>query len=196
MKKVGIFAGTFDPIHNGHLDFAEKALAQGDLDKIYFLPEPRPRRKQGVRALEHRQGMIEVAIKNHPHLGLIKLEQARFTPHETLPVLRGRFANKQIVLLFGDDVIQHIAQWPSIEELVDSVELLIAVRKTNTQSVHERMMHLAEVKRLRFRYHITESSSPAVASSTIRQHIRSGQGRVDNIPPAVISYIRSHRLYR
>jgi nicotinate-nucleotide adenylyltransferase len=128
LKKFGVFAGTFDPLHNGHLAFARQALRSG-LDKVYFLPEPRPRRKQGVRALEHRQGMIEVAIQDDTRLGLIKLEQARFTPYETLPVLQQRFPNAEIVLLFGDDVLRHIADWPRIAELADSVRLLIATRR-------------------------------------------------------------------
>ncbi|MCA9332160.1 adenylyltransferase/cytidyltransferase family protein, partial [Candidatus Saccharibacteria bacterium] len=52
MKKVGIYAGSFDPIHKGHIALAEQAIQQCGQDKVFFMVEPRPRRKQGVKALE------------------------------------------------------------------------------------------------------------------------------------------------
>src|SRR5258708_1287895 len=91
VKKIPIFAGTFDPVHEGHLAFAQAALEEG-LEKVMFLVEPRPRRKQGVRALEHRTAMVQLAIADEPQLSTIVLEQARFSVNETLPVLRARFS--------------------------------------------------------------------------------------------------------
>lgn len=193
-RKIGIFAGTFDPIHSGHLAFADLALRQG-LDRVYFLPEPRPRRKQGVRALEHRLAMIHVAIKDNPKLGSIKLEQARFTPHETLPLLQERFSGSQIVLLFGDDVIAHIADWPHIADLVSSVELLVAVRHHNHQKLIKTFTILRQTSGLGFTYRLVEPNMHTIASSQIRAHLRAGIPD-SHILPDVADYIIKHRLYR
>lgn len=196
VKRIGIYGGTFDPIHVGHMAFAEYALTQG-IDMVYFLPEPRPRRKQGVRALEHRIAMIQVAIQDNPKLGVIQLEHARFTPHETLPILTRRFPGTQLVLLFGDDVMSHIASWPHIDELVGGVELLVALRDdTSEAGIHQRFRTLAEVSGLNFSYKISQVAHTTVSSSDVRLRLRNGEQPTDVVPAAVMAYIRKTRLYR
>src|SRR5687768_15392849 len=98
LKKVGIYAGTFDPVHEGHLAFAREAAAQYGLDKVFFLVEPNPRRKQGVKALEHRNEMVQLAIRSEKLFASILLEQHRFTVTETMPVLRSRFKNSELYM--------------------------------------------------------------------------------------------------
>lgn len=193
MKQIGIYGGTFDPIHNGHLAFAQAALDTG-LEKVMFLVEPRPRRKQGVRAFEHRLGMVQLAIADRPKMGSIIVDQARFTPHETLPLLQNRFKGYQLVLLFGDDVIAHIGEWPHVEELVASVELMIAVRHGNVQALEETFKTIHKTRNLKFRRQFVDPNCPDVSSSSIRQQLRKREQPTD-IPESVWRYIRSHRLY-
>lgn len=193
-QRIGVFAGTFDPVHNGHMAFASMALDQG-LDKVYFLPEPRPRRKQGVRALEHRLAMINLAIASNPKFGSIKLQHARFTPHETLPVLQERFKGARLVLLFGDDVIAHIADWPNIAELVESVEIMVAVRHHNQQKLIDKFNILHQTSGLEFRYTLIEPKQHTMSSSIIRTHLKSGAKDVA-LPSGVADYIHCHRLYK
>jgi nicotinate-nucleotide adenylyltransferase len=195
MKRVGVYAGTFDPVHVGHVAFAECALEHG-LDMVYFLPEPRPRRKQGVRALEHRVGMIEAAIQSHPRLGVIHLKQARFTPHETLPILHRRFPGAEITLLFGDDVLTHIASWPLVEKLVSSVDLLIATRNENRGEIDRKFAALSSVSGLEFSHQIINAPHNHVSSSAVRGKLRAGDRQVEHLPAAVADYIKQHRLYR
>lgn len=193
MSKVGIFAGTFNPIHDGHLAFAQAALDAG-LEKVWFLVEPRPRRKQGVRALEHRQAMVGLAIETNPKFGQIILEQARFTPHETLPILQARFNGRDLVLLFGDDVLSHIADWPHVEKLIDSVELMIGLRKTESQKMLHSMKYLEKSRGFSFRYTCLYPDKPLVSSSRLRLALKKRQS-VTTVPPAVLDYIRKKRLY-
>lgn len=193
MKKIGIYAGTFDPIHNGHLAFAQAALNAG-LEKVMFLVEPRPRRKQGVRALEHRLAMVQLAIKDHPGMGSIMLEQARFTPHETLPVLQNRFKGYQLVLLFGDDVITHIAHWPHVEELVSSVELMIAARQNDEANLNHMFKSFETARHLYFAYQFVDPQCSHISSTKIREQLKKRLQPPD-LPEGIWSYIRSHRLY-
>ena len=66
VKRIGIFAGTFDPVHKGHISFALQAIEAAGLDEVVFLPEPRPRHKQSVTDQSHRIAMINLAIKAYP----------------------------------------------------------------------------------------------------------------------------------
>ncbi len=193
MKKVGIFSGTFDPIHEGHLAFARAALDAG-LEKIWFIVEPRPRRKQGVRAMEHRRAMVNLTIKNEKKFGQIILEQARFTPHETIPVLQARFKGRRLVLLFGSDVLGHIAHWPHIQQLASSVDLLIASRQKDEKSVRDTLHKLEKTRSLHFIYEFVRPDKSDVSSSKIRLAIKKGQTPMD-LPHQVAAYIEREKLY-
>lgn len=193
MKKIGIFAGTFDPIHEGHLAFAKEALQQG-LEKVMFLVEPRPRRKQGVRAFEHRVAMVQLAVAEEPAMGSIVLEQARFTVHETLPILQQRFKGRQLVLLFGDDVVSHIAHWPHVDSLIESTEFLIASRHEQPDQLKATMVTLEQTRHLQFRYRIIHLAYEHVASSAIRLQLKRRK-QPAGLPTSVYDYISKHRLY-
>lgn len=191
--RIGIYAGTFDPIHNGHLAFANEALKTG-LDKVLFLVEPRPRRKQGVRALEHRHNMVELAIKDEPKFGAIALGQARFNVQETLPVLQALFPDYTLVFLFGDDVISHIAHWPHRLELLEQTELLVAVRHHKRAELKQTFKTLQQTTGVAFTYFMVEPNAPDIASSKIRLQIRRKHDTPD-IPASVAGYIKKKRLY-
>ncbi|MES2971770.1 MAG: adenylyltransferase/cytidyltransferase family protein [Patescibacteria group bacterium] len=192
-KRIGIFAGTFDPVHAGHLAFAEEALKNG-LEKVMFLPEPRPRRKQGVRALEHRVAMVQLSIAENPRLGTIILEQARFTPHETLLLLQARFVGYQLVLLFGDDVISHIAHWPHVETLLTATELLIASRHEDAKLLQANLEALEQARALKFRYRIVYPDQEHISSSALRLKLKHGH-TVSDLPQSVKKYIDQNKLY-
>lgn len=197
MKQIGIFAGTFDPIHNGHLAFAQKALEQG-LEKVMFLPEPRPRRKQGVHALEHRIAMVQLAVAREAAFGVIQLEQPKFTPLETLPALQARFKGYELALLFGDDVINHmvdhIADWPHIKNLAESAHLIIATRHENQAELQQKIESLKADYGLPFMYTFVEPGHTQTSSSTIRQAAKKQQ-ILRGLPDAVGAYIVAHNLY-
>ncbi len=195
MKRVGIYSGTFDPIHAGHLAFAREALAACKLDKVFFLCEPRPRRKQGVKAFEHRVHMVQLAIADDKRLGSIILEQARFTPHKTLPVLQARFKNAELYMLMGDDLLTHFAEWPHVEELLQNIKFVVGVRDdTKMSTVRERLKLIEKTKGIAFRCQLFKSKESSLNSSKLRLELRKGQ-RPEGLPIAVQAYINKHDLY-
>lgn len=177
--------------------FARKALEAG-LEKVFFLVEPRPRRKQGVRAFEHRVAMVQLAIRNESRFGAILLEQARFTPHETLPVLKERFHGYELVFLFGDDVmgymVDHIAAWPHIDELAKSASLLIAARNQQQTELDRKLGLLRKHHDLPFKYGFVEPGVETLSSSKIRLAIKRKE-TVTGLPQSVLEYIRKNNLY-
>jgi nicotinate-nucleotide adenylyltransferase len=195
VKKVGIFAGTFDPVHDGHIKFAKSALSHG-LDKVFLLVEPRPRRKQGVKSLQHRFAMAKIATEKHDGVGVILLEQARFTPRETLPALQKRFQGAEVVFMFGDDVISrmvdNLPEWPYVEELLESSKLLIASRHYEKEVLSSRLKDLSEYG-LNIDYDFVDCSHDS-SSSKIRLAIKNGDNP-DGLNKDVRSYIDDNGLY-
>lgn len=198
MNRIGILAGTFDPIHEGHINFARSALKLEDVDKIFFLVEPRPRRKQGVRSLEHRQAMAKLALQNENGTGMIELGQARFSVLKTLPLLQARFKGKRLALLFGDDVIkgmvEHMADWPHVEQLAQNTDLIIAARHHDQTELSAQLKMLKNDYKLGFRYQYVDPKRTDVSSSKIRLALKHGQ-TPNGLPKKVLNYIKKHRLY-
>lgn len=194
MKKVGIYSGTFDPVHEGHVGFATAALEQCSLDKVFFLVEPRPRRKQGVKALEHRNAMVELAIKSHKKLGNIRLEQQRFTTVDTLPVLQERFKGAELFMLMGDDMLAHFADWPHVEQLAESITFIIGVRKYTKAEVERLVSIIQKTRGFVLRHQLFQAPEADCASSKIRLRIKRGQ-TPDGLHPDVLRYIAKNGLY-
>lgn len=193
-KRIGIYSGTFDPVHEGHLAFAHEAMEQAGLDKVFFLVEPRPRRKQGVKAFEHRFQMVQLSIKDEPNFGAIMLEQQRFTATDTLPILTERFKGAELYMLMGDDMLSHFADWPHVEKLMSSVQFVIGLRHLDAKEVRRRVDLVQRTRGLAMQYRQFQAPEPVYASSKIRAAIRRGQ-QPAGILPAVQAYIESERLY-
>src|SRR4051812_33685276 len=128
MPRIGIYAGTFDPVHAGHVTFALQAMEAAGLDKVYFLPERRPRNKQHVEHFGHRVAMLKRAAQPHPQFEVLELVDVSFSVERTLPKLRQQFADDELVFLFGSDVVVSLQSWPKSELLLKDNELVIGLR--------------------------------------------------------------------
>lgn len=194
MKKVGIYSGTFDPVHEGHLAFARAALEKQNLDKVFFLVEPRPRRKQGVKAFEHRSAMVRLATAKEPKFGNIILQQQRFTSTETLPVLRRRFRGAKLYMLMGDDWLAHFGSWPQVDQLVNGVEFIIGLKQQSKETVEHQIEALRQTKGLDMRYQLLSVDLPSYSSSKIKRSLRAGH-TPQGLPASVLEYIIREGLY-
>ncbi|HSX00256.1 MAG TPA: adenylyltransferase/cytidyltransferase family protein [Patescibacteria group bacterium] len=195
MARIGIFSGTFDPVHNGHLAFALAAVQAGLVARVVFLPEPKPRAKQQVTPLPHRSAMLRQALVSYPTLESLELNGDRFSAVETLPQLADLFPGDQLSLLLGSDVVETFAyRWPGLERLLGTMELLIAVRSRETRrQVEGQMRSLQQVYGgVTLRYSFVDVAKHSdVASSQIRDAL----GVMPALPPEVTGYINRHGLY-
>ena len=195
MKRIGIFSGTFDPIHNGHIAFAHEALKKAQLDKIFFMVEPSPRRKQGVRGLEHRINMVQLALKHEPQFATIALDHSQFDAATTLPLLQARFKGAELYMLMGDDMLlTHFIAWPHVEGLIEAVNFLIGARLASAETVSQHIKQIEKTKGVQFHYKIIKAKHTNVSSGSVRNVLRKGQNCPD-IDPVVADYISQHQLY-
>lgn len=195
MKRIGILADTFDPVHAGHLAFAQTALENCKLDKIFFLVEPTPRRKQGVKAFEHRVKMVKLAIKGVPQFGSIVLEDTQFNVTDTLPKLRNRFGKQaELYMLMGEDVLAHLTNWPHVKDLVETVHIVVGARKVSASKIRQLVQSINKTRGLEFEYTVVSTPQSILNSSRVRQSLRGGQIPSD-VPPTVARYIIRHKLY-
>jgi len=193
--RIGIYAGTFDPVHSGHVAFALQALQAAELDEIYFLPERRPRKKQQVEHFAHRVGMLRQALEPHPQLDVLELVDVSFSVSHTLPRLRQQFPSAQLVFLFGSDIVPELAGWPDAERLLESSELVIGIRSRDKR---EDLRAVIEAWQPQPQAVVMfDSYAPAVSSGVVREALRKrGSGsKAPGLLPSVERYSDRHWLY-
>lgn len=133
-QKIGIYAGTFDPIHKGHIAFALAAAKACRLDTIVFIPEAKPRGKVNVTPVIARVGQIGAAIAAIPKLEVATLDAERFTYTNTKSELEALYPNAQFTLLVGSDVARTLPQWQNLAELFRQFpEVVIGLRHDDTE---------------------------------------------------------------
>lgn len=191
---MGFYSGTFDPIHEGHIKFARQAVIKGGLDKVFFMVEPKPRRKQGVKAYEHRAAMVALTIKDIPAFGSIVLDQNRFSIQETLPLLSKRFKGSAMYFLMGDDFLSHLTSWPHLDQMLTRVQLILGLRRHKISEINAYFKTLAHTKGLHATYQVVPLKNVSFSSSHIRAQLKAGL-RPDGLPDNVLDYIVEHGLY-
>lgn len=193
-QRIGVFAGSFDPVHKGHIMCAQRAMEQLGLQRVLFVVEPRPRHKQGVKAFEHRSAMVQQAIAGMDAFQHILIDDPYCTTSETLPMLRERFQGSELYLIMGDDVAEHIAQWPQVAQLLSQVQLAIMLRRFSRSELEQRLEKLATITQEKPPVHVIGGLDQTISSSEIRAELKR-QGASEMVQADVLAYIRSHNLY-
>jgi nicotinate-nucleotide adenylyltransferase len=190
--RVGIYAGTFDPVHAGHIAFALQAAEQANLDEVIFLPERRPRFKDGPEHFGHRVAMLKRAVKPHAKLQVMEMVDKHFTVKRTLPQLRAVFGKAELVFLVGSDVAEFIPDWAGSDVLLGSSELVVGVRRG--QSADNVTRDIGTWDTQPKNVHVIESYAAEVSSRSIREALRQHQ-TVHGLLESVLRYARTNWLY-
>jgi len=163
--------------------FALEALKQAKLDEVYFLPEIKPRGKDGITHIGHRVAMLEMALKPHKRLRVLELPDKQFTVAKTRPRLKQKFPGSRLFLLMGSDTFDGLLDWPNSEQLLNSVSLVVAYRNATTKPITS----TNDIYQLASPY-------PGVSSRNIRSAIASGKPAPGSLK-SVESYIAKNWLY-
>ena len=199
-RLVGLMGGTFDPIHQGHLDIAQAALTELSLDEVWFMPAGnsyhKTRPKQSADAKD-REAMIRAAIEGVPGFAFCDEELKR--PGETysadtLTDFEKRFPDTAFYFLVGTDSLDYMDRWVRPADIFSRCTVAVAMRDTQTEAeVDEKIAALTA----QFDARIVKLKTPVkqVSSTEIRIALHAGRSARGLIPPAVEDYITSRHLY-
>ncbi|MCA9309512.1 nicotinate-nicotinamide nucleotide adenylyltransferase [Candidatus Saccharibacteria bacterium] len=197
--RIGIYAGTFDPVHNGHIEFARKAIEVADLDTVIMVAEKMPYRKKPVASWDHRQAMLERATEDigqvdHDYQFANELAH-QHTMADMLHVAAKHYTdNPEIWFLVGSDVYEHMHQWQGIVDARQYGGFVVALRDDHThdwlKSQHDKLVQ----KGINPHYELVQSDKTRISSSRIREAI-GDDNSVDTLPKNVLDYAVAHKLY-
>ncbi|MGZ8263085.1 MAG: nicotinate-nucleotide adenylyltransferase [Burkholderiales bacterium] len=212
---VGIFGGTFDPIHYGHLRLAEEITEAAKLAEVRFLPSGTPphRTSPGADAV-HRVAMARLAIEGNDRFSVDDRETRRAGPgytYDTLTELRQELgAHRSIVLLVGADAFLEFATWHRWRALFDLAHVVVAYRPgfpidTWQARMPEPLAHEYAARHMQqpLAVHLAPAGGIAAVTMTgldisatfVRNAVRDGASPRYLLPDPVLDYIRSHALY-
>ncbi len=190
-KRIGIFSGSFDPVHKGHIAFALSSLEQAKLDAVYFAPETKPRRKPHVSHISHRVTMLDLATRSLHRLHVLDLTARYFTPKSTVSKLQQMFPGAEIVLLMGSDMLEHLHTWKHVDYMLSHVELAVGVR---SDSDAERVSRLLSELPVQPKATIIHTELSTASSSQARSALRGG-GSTSEVTASVQAYAKKNWLY-
>lgn len=190
-QKIGIYPGTFDPVHEGHIAFALAAKEALNLEQIVFLPEIEPRNKPGVSSMHHRLTMLSHAIKPYDGFSLLLVDEPRFTVSSTLPVLQKTYPNKSLVLLMGSDVAASLPFWPDVGRLLSTMDIVVGMRANDSTKKLDALFEKLSTDNNK---PLSPSYITADQASLCSTDIRAG--KITHSHRAIASYITTNNLYQ
>jgi len=195
---LGIFGGTFDPPHLGHLILAVEACQQLGLRRLLWVLTPIPPHKldQTITPSEHRLAMLQLAIAGNPDFELSRVEMDRRGPHyalDTVNLLAEQNPGAEMVYLMGGDSLRDLPAWHRPADLVSACRYLGVMRRPG-DSIHLPALE-AILSGITHKIRFVDAPLVEISSREIRQRVAEGRPFRYLLPPAVYDYILEHNLY-
>lgn len=191
--RLGLFGGTFDPIHVGHLILAESCREACALDQVWFIVTAAPPHKAGERTpVSDRLEMARIAIAGHPQFRVSEIEAKRPGPHysyETLEALRAERPGDELFFLIGADSLADLPQWRHPGRIAAAATIVVVDRPG------EESLTAAVLERLPWRFQHVTMPLVGISSTDLRARVAAGRSIRYQVPRGVEAYIEAHRLY-
>ena len=191
MKRIGLFGGSFDPVHNAHLALATTALEQLKLDEVRWIPVGQPWQKtRRLADAADREAMVRLAIAGEPRFVLDRSELRRRGASFTLDTVREFVLAEpgaKAFLILGQDQYASLHTWRDWRELLALVTLAIANRPGAVLAVNTQIA--------RVEHQAVLLPMMDVSSTEVRRRVAAGESIASLVPDAVARYIEQRRLY-
>ena len=200
--RVGIYGGTFDPVHIGHLILAEQAREQARLDQVWFVPAFRPPQKEGqtVSRFEQRVEMLALALAGNPTFRIDELEKERTGPSytiDTLAELRRRHPDNTFLLVIGSDALADLPTWRDPSGIVAGAGLAVMARPgIALLDADELRRRLGLPPSSPLELQVVEAPAIGISSRDLRRRAAAGHSIRYCVPRAVEVYAQEKGLYR
>ena len=199
-KKLGIMGGTFDPIHNGHMETAEFVYQQMGLEKVVFIPANIAPHKIGMEfaAAEHRYQMTVLATQDSPHFCVSDMEIRRkgisYT-YDTVATLKEKYGTEyDLYFIIGADSVAKLDTWTKVRDIMGICTFVAATRPGFVTTVDKVIEYFGELGKTRIQWLNTPGLD--ISATDIRQRVREKRSIKGLVPVAVEQYIYQEGLYR
>jgi nicotinate-nucleotide adenylyltransferase len=189
--KIGLFFGSFNPVHNGHLMLANYIVQTSDLDKVWFVVSPHNPLKDKKTLLGEydRLNLINLAIENNPKLKTsdieFKLPQPSYTI-DTLTYLKDKFKNHEFILIMGSDNLATLHKWKNYKQLIANYPIIVYQRRGFTKNPFPEITTIQHI----------EFPFIDISSTFIREQIKKGISVRYFMPDVVWQYIEDMKFYK
>jgi nicotinate-nucleotide adenylyltransferase len=197
--RLGIYGGTFDPPHVGHLVLAAEALEQLELDRVLWVLTPDPPHKQGqyISPAFLRLEMLQAAIQDNPAFELSRVDLDRPAPHyalDTMRLLRSQYPNDAMIYLMGGDSLEDLPNWHLPVEFVAECDSLGVMLRPGT------MIDIPELDKkipgVGEKVCFVGTPLLEISASDIRKRVQQGRHYRYYLPEGVYEVIQARQLYR
>lgn len=194
MKKVGLFFGSFNPIHIGHLILANYILENSDMAELWFVVSPQnPFKDKKTLLNDHnRLDMVQLSVKNYPKMRASNVEFSLPKPSytiDTLTYLKEKYPDHSFALIMGEDNLKGLPKWKNAEKLIENHQIIVYPRifegekKDNEYLKHD---------------NISMVNAPIIelSATEIRNMIKNGKNVRPMLPPEVYEYLDGSNFYK
>lgn len=197
-RRIGVFGGTFDPVHLGHLIIAEELRYQLQLDCVLFLPARQPPHKtdRAITTEAHRVTMLELALAGNPFFTVSTVDLDRPGPSftaDSLEILHRNVPESTLYFLMGEDSLRDLPTWHDPSRIARQAYLGVALRPDVRLDVEAVVRQVPEARE---RIEMVSVPLIGISSQSIRQRVREGLPIRYQVPLEVERYIDRQRLYR
>ena len=199
MKKYGIFGGSFDPIHYGHLMICEYIKEEMGLDKVIFIPTGNPPHKDLGVSAEDRYEMVRIAISPNPDFEISDIETTRVNLSYTVDTIRELkkiYKEEKLYFLIGLDSLFQLKTWKKIGDLSQEIEFVVALRPgyINKEEIDNEIDFLRE--NFGTKINLIKTPLYEISSTDLRDRIHEGKSLRYLIPKRVLDYIEESGFYK
>lgn len=192
-KKIGLFFGTFNPIHIGHLTIANHIVEFSDLDQVWFVVTPQSPLKKKSSLLDnvHRYQLVDRALENYPHLKVsdieFKLPQPNYTI-KTLVHLEEKYPNQKFCLIMGEDNLKGLHKWKNYQEILAHYDIYVYPRISDGVVDSQFENHP--------KIHKTDAPIMEISATFIRNAIKKGKNIRPLLPTEAWQYLDEMNFYK
>ena len=199
MKKYGIFGGSFNPIHYGHLMICEYIKEEMGLDKVIFIPTGNPPHKDLGVSAEDRYEMVRLAISPNPDFEISDIETTRVNLSYTVDTIRELkkiYKEEKLYFLIGLDSLFQLKTWKKIGDLSQEIEFVVALRPgyIDKEEINREIDFLRE--NFGTRINLIKTPLYEISSTDLRDRIHEGKSLRYLIPKKVLDYIEESGFYK
>lgn len=199
MKKYGIFGGSFNPIHYGHLMICEYIKEEMGLDKVIFIPTGNPPHKDLGVSAEDRYEMVRLAISPNPDFEISDIETTRVNLSYTVDTIRELkkiYKEEKLYFLIGLDSLFQLKTWKKIGDLSQEIEFVVALRPgyIDKEEINNEIDFLRE--NFGTRINLIKTPLYEISSTDLRERIHQGKSLRYLIPKKVLDYIEESGFYK